>query len=331
MANTQKRLGRGLSSLISTELSGLPQPAEATGRRDPGSPAAATAATSAARTQSDQGDAVSSGGAAVVAIESIPLGAIRTNPAQPRKQFDDADLASLARSLKERGALQPIVVRRSGTGFELVAGERRLRAAKLAGLDRIPALVRPVRDDEMLELALIENIQRADLGAVERARAYRVLQDRHGLSHDQIAERMGEDRATVANYIRLLGLPAAVLGRIEDKSLNMGQARALLGLADARKQAELAERIVKAGWSVRRVETEVRRFSEGGGNQSAKPAAQTRPAVADVARRLGESLGTKVQIVEGRRRHTGRVVIEYYSLDDFERIVGRLGLPADEA
>lgn len=318
MSAQPKRLGRGLSSLISTDI-----------QRDniPQAPIGIETPTVLPEPVQPAGTAAKVG----PQLQMVAVDSIRTNPAQPRKNFDEASIESLARSLKDRGALQPIVVRRSGSGFELVAGERRLRAARKAGLKEMPALIRAVGDAEMLELALIENIQRADLGAVERARAYKALADRNGLTHEQIAEKMGEDRATVTNYLRLLSLAPAVLERIEDNSLNMGHARALLGLSDARKQVELAERIAKEGWSVRRVESEVRRLNEAakqGGRREPEP---VRPAVADVARRLTEVLGTRVDVREGRRRHTGRLVIEYYSLDDFERITQRLGLSSEPA
>lgn len=318
MSAQQKRLGRGLSSLISTDIHRENIPPSPVGMdASPESIAAIKTSESAAKPSPQ--------------LQLVSVDSIRTNPAQPRKIFDEAAIDGLAKSLKDRGALQPIVVRRSGSGFELVAGERRLRAARKAGLKEMPAVIRAVGDAEMLELALIENIQRADLGAVERARAYKALADRNGLTHEQIAEKMGEDRATVTNYLRLLSLAPAVLERIEDNSLNMGHARALLGLSDARKQVELAERAVNEGWSVRRVETEVRRLVEAAKQGGRKEPEAVRPAAADAARRLTEALGTRVEVREGRRRHTGRLVIEYYSLDDFERITQRLGLSNEPA
>lgn len=318
MSLQPRRLGRGLSSLISTDIQreNIPQ--------------APIGIESTAGSQVHSRPELTAERAGTQ-LQMVPIDSIRTNPAQPRKNFDESAIERLAKSLKDRGTIQPIVVRRSGSGFELVAGERRLRAARKAGLKEMPAVIRAVGDSEMLELALIENIQRADLGAVERARAYKALADRNGLTHEQIAEKMGEERVTVTNYLRLLSLAPAVLERIEDNSINMGHARALLGLSDARKQVELAERIVKEGWSVRRVESEVRRLTEAakqGGKGGAEP---VRPAVADVARRLTEVLGTRVEVREGRRRHTGRLVIEYYSLDDFERITQRLGLSSEPA
>lgn len=318
MSAQPKRLGRGLSSLISTDIQRENIPPSPVGIDSQAEQKAEAGAPIPATRPAQQ-------------LQMVPVESIRTNPSQPRKVFDEAAIEGLSRSLKDRGALQPIVVRRSGTSFELVAGERRLRAARKAGLKEMPAVIRAVGDAEMLELALIENIQRADLGAVERARAYKALADRNGLTHEQIAEKMGEDRATVTNYLRLLSLAPAVLERIEDNSLNMGHARALLGLSDPRRQVELAERAAKDGWSVRRVETEVRRLVEAAKQGGRKEPESVRPAAADAARRLTEALGTRVEVREGRRRHTGRLVIEYYSLDDFERITQRLGLSNEPA
>lgn len=318
MSAQPKRLGRGLSSLISTDIQRENIPPSPIGIDSQAEQKAETGPSGPATRPAQQ-------------LQMVPVESIRTNPSQPRKVFDEAAIEGLSRSLKDRGALQPIVVRRSGSGFELVAGERRLRAARKAGLNEMPAVIRAVGDAEMLELALIENIQRADLGAVERARAYKALADRNGLTHEQIAEKMGEDRATVTNYLRLLSLAPAVLERIEDNSLNMGHARALLGLSDPRRQVELAERAAKEGWSVRRVETEVRRLVDAAKQGGRKEPELVRPAAADAARRLTEALGTRVEVREGRRRHTGRLVIEYYSLDDFERITQRLGLSSEPA
>jgi ParB family chromosome partitioning protein len=223
-----------------------------------------------------------------------------------------------------RGTLQPVVVRPSEGGYELIAGERRLRAARLAGLGEIPAIIRSVPDNELLELALIENIHRQDLNPIERARAYRALQQTHGLSHEQIAERVGEDRATATNYLRLLTLPEAVQQMVAAGELSAGHAKAILGLADAPTQEELAQRVRRQNWSVRRLEAAVAAAKKGDGGTAATR--QARPAVADIEQRLSTILGTRVQIHEGRRRHTGRVVIEYYTLDDFQRITERLGV-----
>lgn len=261
-------------------------------------------------------------------LGNIPVDAIHANPMQPRRSFDEQALGSLAASMRDRGTLQPIVVRPSDGGYELVAGERRLRAAKLAGLRDIPAIIRATSEDELLELALVENIQRADLNPVDRARAYRLLHETYGLSHEEIARRMGEDRATVTNYIRLLGLPPPILDLVTTGSLTLGHAKAVLGVQDSIYQTELADRAVREHWSVRQLE---RAAARGRTDRSAAPGGrQPRAAVKDIQERLSASLGTRVQIREGRRRHTGKIIIEYYSLDDFHRVTSRLGL-TDEA
>lgn len=200
----------------------------------------------------------------------------------------------------------------------------------MAGLESIPAVVRPVKDDDLLELALIENIQREDLNPVERALAYRNLSTRHNLSHEEIASRMGEDRATVSNYIRLLDLNPEVLQMVSAGQLSMGHARSLLSISDKSYRLSLATRVVSEGWSVRQVETAVKNATSNVVKSPAKEV-KARPAVADMERRLTDALGTRVLIKEGRRRHSGKITIEYYSLDDFERVTGRLGVERDTA
>lgn len=324
-----RRLGRGLASLISTELTQPPAPAQPTAPPDSGLRSApppaprqitpvipdASSALSAPATQPTG-----------VRLAQIAVASIRTNPLQPRKTFDETRLAELAESLKKRGALQPIVVRPSEGGYELVAGERRLRASKLAGLKEIPAVIRVVADDQLLELALIENVQRADLNAVERARAYKLLADKYGLTHEQVAERMGEDRATVSNYIRLLGLGDDLLEYLADGRLSNGHAKALLSIQDVQNRKLLAIKAAEEGWSVRRLEFEATKARQP---DAFKPQETKRPVVADLEERLKASLGARVSIKEGRKKHTGRLVLEYYSLDDFERIMNRLGVDVE--
>lgn len=308
MSKETKRLGRGIASIMSTPAAEMPEVQ--------GLPAApATAFSSPPAHQR---------------LAMIPISAIRPNPAQPRRDFDETALKSLADSIKRRGTLQPIAVRPADAGFELIAGERRFRAAQLAGLDSIPAVVRPVKDDDMLELALIENIQRENLNPVERALAYRNLNTRHGLNHDEIALRMGEDRATVANYIRLLDLHPDVLGLLSRGEISMGHARALLSINDKSGQLSMAAKITGEGWSVRQTEAAIRKATENVANMPPKEV-KTRAAVADMERRLTDALGMRVTIKEGRRRHTGKITIEYYSLDDFDRVTGRLGVERDTA
>ncbi len=314
MTKSTKRLGRGLSSLISGDLAhpraGMP-PTKISDPEALVEPKPVSSSSGAHR------------------LLMLSPDAIRRNPMQPRRVFDADGLVTLAESLKDRGAIQPIVVRPAEGGYELIAGERRLRAARLAGLTQIPAIVRIVPDDQLLELALIENIQRTDLNPVERARAYKNLEESRQLTHEEIAARTGEDRATISNYIRLLGLNEEVLDLLSAGEISTGHAKAILGAKDGHAQADLARRIISENWSVRRAEQAVsapRTKSHSSGDTDSK-----RSAVSEMERRLSESLGTRVTLREGRRQHTGRLTIEYYSLDDFERITNRLGVAVEDA
>lgn len=307
-----RRLGRGISSLISTQLT-TPEPAtESQPMPAPVIP------------QAPPAEPVKRG----PALMSIPVDKVRANPAQPRRYFDDAQIATLAASLKERGALQPIVVRPAEGGYELIAGERRLRAARVAGLAEIPAVIRPARDEEMLELALIENIHRSELNPIERARAYRVLQEQHGLSDEVISARMGEDRSTINNYIRLLKLESEVQAMIASGKLSTGHGKVLLACTETGRQLELARKAVREAWSVREMEKSLKQG--GGAPPAAKAPREIRPIVRDVEQRLSQSLGRRVQIKESRKKNSGTISFEYYNLEDFETIVSMLGVKASE-
>lgn len=260
-------------------------------------------------------------------VIEVELDRVKPNPQQPRRAFDMLTLHRLAESIKERGTLQPILVRPSGANYELVAGERRLRAARIAGLASLPAIVRPTEDAELAELALIENLHRDDLNPLDRAEAYLSIKERLNISNEDLARRLGEDRSTVANHLRLLDLPNDVAQRLIDGELTMGHARALLGLSNPAVISQWASRIVAEGWSVRN--TEQRVTAQLAGRATPAPKSK-RPAVSDLEERLSRSVGTRVRIIEGRKRNTGRIVLEYYSLDDFERITGRLGVELEE-
>ncbi|NWF99464.1 MAG: ParB/RepB/Spo0J family partition protein [Thermoanaerobaculaceae bacterium] len=227
----------------------------------------------------------------------IPVSEIRPSPLQPRRQFSQESLAALAASIREHGVLQPVIVTRAPEGgYHLVAGERRWRAAREAGLERIPAVVRETSGDlEMLTVALIENLQREDLTPLEEARAFHHLRADLGLSQEEIARRVGRDRSTVANSLRLLHLPLEIQELVETGALSAGHARALAGVADHGRQLELARRCVREGWSVREVE---RRSSEPHRRRTPKP---VDPETAAAAERLSLSLGARVEIVRGRR------------------------------
>jgi ParB family chromosome partitioning protein len=250
---------------------------------------------------------------------------IRANPYQPRKRIDDEALRGLADSIAEHGVIQPIVVTETLDGYRLVAGERRLRAAQLAGLERIPAVVRQLAEPEQLELALVENLQRADLDAIEEAHAYRQLIEDFGFTQESVASRVGRARSTVANTLRLLELDASVQAAIADGRLSEGHGRALVGL-DPEIQARLLDSIVGQQLSVRQTEELVRRLRE----PRPAPAATARVADPDLERveeELRRSLGTKVSLA--RTRRGGRIVIEFYGEEELSRIYERLvGGPA---
>jgi ParB family chromosome partitioning protein len=247
---------------------------------------------------------------------------ITTNPKQPRQVFDEDALAELSHSIKEFGVLQPIVVRPNGPGFELVMGERRLRAAIDAGLDRIPAIVRETADEAMLRDALLENIHRAQLNPLEEAAAYQQLLQEFGVTHEELAGRIGRSRSQVSNTIRLMNLSVPVQRRVAAGVLSAGHARALLGLEDRDQQDELASRIVAEGLSVRATEELVALTVAGGLNKPAraKPARRiTAPALGELADKLSDTLETRVRVELGRRK--GKITVEFGSVDDLERIV----------
>jgi len=257
----------------------------------------------------------------------VPVNAVSPNPKQPRTRFDDEAIAALAASIREVGILQPIVVRKAGAGYELIAGERRLRAAKLAGLATIPVVVRDTDDADTLREALIENIHREDLGPIELAEAFRELLEELGLKQEELADRVGVSRSHIANTIRLLQLPIDVQQLLTDGKLQAGHARALLALGDAEAQNTLALRTVAEDLTVRDVEDLVRRYVDGPADTPAKAAVAADPpptdtTMAEVEEILSEQLATRVQIQMGKKR--GRVVIEFGSADDLERIVSEI-------
>lgn len=259
----------------------------------------------------------------VEAGRDVELARIRPNPYQPRKEFDQGALEELRDSIKSHGILQPVVVRTSGDGFELVSGERRWRAAKLAGLDRIPASIREeVTDDQMLELALVENVQRRDLGPIEKAQGYRDLMTRLRLTQEGVAAKVGMRRSSVANHLRLLELPEPVQEALEQRLLTMGHARALLGLPDDEERVSMMESIVRDELSVREVEKGVRErvASPSGTSKEASPEATVPAWVEDVQARMRESLGTKVTVKNGPK-YKGQIIIDYYDRNELERLL----------
>ncbi|MFY9724883.1 MAG: ParB/RepB/Spo0J family partition protein [Bryobacteraceae bacterium] len=249
---------------------------------------------------------------------SIPIDSIDPNPLQPRRVFQSERLSELAQSIRANGIIQPLVVRRSGERYQLVAGERRWRAAKLAGSQSVPAVIRDIPDDRLLEITLVENIQREDLNPIETAVAFDRLGRELLLNPDQIGQRTGKDRTTIINFLRLLQLPADIQQLVSERRLSAGHARCLCSLPNVELQREVAEKAVAQGWSVRQTERTTQRMLEG-----RKPKhldeLETDPNVKAAIQELERVLGTKVRIIE-KAKQKGRIEIEYYSPEDLDRI-----------
>ncbi len=311
MDTTRRRgLGRGLAALLPTTA---PRPA-----------APAPAAAESRALEPDAG----SPGYFLCNIRDV-----RPNAAQPRRQFAEAELASLAESIAAQGVIQPIIVRRlpptGATGearYELIAGERRWRAAEQAGLEKIPAVVREATDRDALEVALIENLQREDLNPLEVAEAYRALVEEFALTQEAIARRVGRQRSTVANHLRLLRLPAEVKHALESGVITMGHARAVLGLEDAAVEVEAFRKVLAGKLSVRETERFVQQLREAGARGRARKAdpdaAAAERALARIGERLQRALGTKVEL--RARGGRGRIVISYFSNEELDRLLERL-------
>lgn len=276
------------------------------------------------------------GGPGQSGVLSLNLTSILSNPRQPRTRVDEDSLDELAASVAQVGILQPVLVRPSADGhrYELIAGERRLRAAERAGLAEIPAIIRRTGDEHMLTEALVENVHRTDLDPLEEAMAYQQLLDDFGVTHDELAGRLGRSRSAISNSLRLLNLPVAVQQRVAEGQLSAGHARALLALPDADAQEQLAERVTAESLSVRAVEDIVRDALEAaqqqpdadpsdGKRDTGRGTSRTRSPYEDLQRRLADALATKVRITGTRRR--GRVVIDYAGTEDLERLLRILG------
>lgn len=288
-----RRLGRGLEALI---------PGAGTAVAPP--PPAATAPSSD--------------------YQKLAIASIRPNPYQPRREFNEAELSELQASLKVSGLLQPITVRRAENGFELISGERRLRAATRLGWKDIPAIIRDVDDRTLLTLALVENLQRADLNAVEEARGYRRLSEEFGYTHAQIAEAVGKDRTSVTSLLRILQLPAAVLDIVEKGQLTAGHARALVSLDDPRRALSLANEAVALQLSVREMEKRVRDAQTPPAQKRPTAKAATGPSGSPVLKRLEDELRRRLQTDVNIRLsgpEKGTVEVAFYSADDLERVL----------
>jgi ParB family chromosome partitioning protein len=305
-------LGRGLDALIPSSPQDDREPATQTADQEPVSPASAEE---------------SSG----PSFQQLPLDRIDPNPRQPREAFDEEPLHDLTTSIEAVGVLQPIVVRPHSERYQIVMGERRVRAARAAGLERIPAIVRTTEDDQLLRDALLENVHREDLNPLEEAAAYEQLLLDFGITQEELAARLGRSRPVIANAMRLLRLPGSVQRRIAARTLSAGHARAVASLEDPVQQERLADRIVAEGLTVRMAEELAQRIKNGepllGPDERARvrvrPAMQA-PGMADLAERLSDRLETRVRVQLGKRK--GKVLIEFATLDDLQRICDAIGL-----
>ena len=310
------RLGRGLSSLIDVpEAEQHPPAAPAIVRREV-----------PALSPSLSDDSPDLEGVVV----QLDVGDVGVNPHQPRREFDEQSIAELAASLKSTGLIQPIVVRRAEDGYELIAGERRLRAAKIAGLKTIAAIVRDVDAYRQAQMALVENVQREDLNPMDRATAYRAIIDQLGLTQAELAERVGEDRSVIANHLRLLDLAPPVQSHVQQGRLSLGHAKVLAGINDKAVQTDLGDRAAAEGLSVRNLE----RIAANPAPPDAPPeASHEKPGpsahLAQLQRRMSQHLGSKVEVAPAKNGR-GKIVLHYKDLGEFERLSIRLGIDPDE-
>jgi ParB family chromosome partitioning protein len=261
----------------------------------------------------------------------VPLNRIRPSALQPRKQFSDESLRELANSIREQGIVQPLIVRARGEFFELIAGERRWRAAQLLNLPEVPVITREADDRSVLELALIENLQRENLNAIEEAHGYAQLAEQFQLTQEEIAAKVGKSRAAVANSLRLIKLPEAVQKYVREERLSVGHAKVILGLPDEKNQKLAAERVIKDGLNVRQTEGLVAKLQNRAGKSATQPETVAAPAgdphVADVESKLREVFATKVQLKYAQGK--GSVEISFFSDGELERILQILGVKAD--
>lgn len=251
-------------------------------------------------------------------VKEVSVSEIRPNPYQPRKEFEQSAIDELAHSIREHGIIQPLIVRKSIKGFELVAGERRLRAAKLAGLKQVSVVVKAYTDQQLMEIALIENLQRENLNPLEEAEAYEKLIAHHEYTQEQLAQRIGKSRPHVANMLRLLQLPESIRKLVAATELTMGHARALLSVADENMQMQLAKDVVGKGLNVRQLEELVKQLNVSRETKKKKPA-KNEPILIEMEERLRSRFGTAVKIKKGAKR--GKIEIDFYSQEDLQRII----------
>ncbi|QQE74452.1 ParB/RepB/Spo0J family partition protein [Brevibacillus composti] len=251
-------------------------------------------------------------------VSEIQVSDIRPNPYQPRKEFDPTAIEELAQSIQEHGIIQPLIVRKSIKGYELVAGERRLRAAKSLGLKKVPAVVKDYTDQQLMEIALIENLQRENLNPLEEAEAYEKLLSHHSYTQEQLSKKVGKSRPHVANMLRLLQLPESIRKMVSAAQLSMGHARALLSVEKEPLQLQLAQEVVKKGLSVRQLEELAKQASVSRETTKKKPL-KKEPQLIQIEERLRSRLGTSVKIKKGTKR--GKIEIDFYSQEDLQRIL----------
>ena len=250
----------------------------------------------------------------------LPIGFVQLNPSQPRREFREQQLNELADSIRQDGVIQPLVIRKVGETYQLVAGERRLRAAKIAGLERVPVVVQEISDERLLEVALVENIQREDLHPIELAQAFERLSADLGLNHEEIGKRTGKDRATVTNAIRLLQLPTQIQTLVAERKLSHGHARALLKLKNSEEQIAMAHRAIQENWTVRAIEAASQRPVASLNNTGPPtPSTAIDPNLKSATDELERALGTKVKISESKGGK-GCIEIEFYNMDDLNRL-----------
>jgi ParB family chromosome partitioning protein len=314
------RLGRGLSSLLSSanipievEVPALPAEGAMPSRRiDTPAPA-----------RTEEPSAPKDG-----SIIQVALDAVVPNPHQPRRQMNEASIAELAASLKSTGLIQPIVVRKAGEGYQLIAGERRWRAAKLAGLTTVHAIIREVDSFTQAQMALVENVQRENLNPIDRAQAYRTLLSQLGLTQAELAGRIGEDRSTIANHLRLLDLAGTVQAMVSDSRVSLGHAKILAGVSDPTEQERLANLVVNQGLSVRNLE----RLMQSSTRPTVPPATVTAVSahVQDLEKSISRQLGLRAQLRSGAKKGRGKLILHYGTLDQFDELLGRLGVKAEQ-
>lgn len=256
-------------------------------------------------------------------IQKIDLSKIKANPYQPRKTFDDDRLSDLATSIQTHGVLQPIVLRQTVQGYYIVVGERRFRASQLAGSTEIPAIIKELSDSDMMELAIIENLQREDLNAIEEAESYQRLMNDLGLTQQKVAERLGKSRPYIANMLRLLNLPKDISNQVKEGTLSSAHGRTLLGIKDVTMMKKISQQAIRENWSVRYLEQVVNELQDGGQSKKSKATTQIKPKfIQKQERRLKEKFGSKVDI--STSKNIGKITFEFKTEEEFKRLIQKL-------